>query len=178
MAGPKSKIPPELEPVVTKLAGEGKTSEDIAQHLWREHKIEISSRQVRAFIKRRRDELADVAKAVVREELRKRLIPAIRRLARGGQHAEVLERRARTIARKLRAQVHEYHPEALKYDAFALKAIDRQAKVANLLMHYAGLNQPDAPGQSAAANVDRAALLKRVMDLAREPDPPVDPPVH
>src|SRR5216684_8433249 len=92
MAGPKPKIPPALEPELMKLAGDGKTSEDLAQWLWREHKIEVSSRQVRAFIKRRRDELADVAKAVVREELRKRLLPALRRAARGGQHAEVIER--------------------------------------------------------------------------------------
>jgi len=41
--------------------------------------------------------------------------------------------------------VHEFHPEALTYEALALKAIDRQLKSANLLMHYAGLNQPDAP---------------------------------
>jgi hypothetical protein len=177
----KPKIPPVLEPELMKLAGDGKTSEDLAQWLWREHKIEVSSRQVRAFIKRRRDELADVAKAVVREELRKRLLPAVRRAARGGQHAEVIERRLLRKARQLRETVHEFHPEALQYEALALKAIDRQLKSANVLLHYAGLNTPDAPGQAAQPQQDqRAALPRRIDEIikAGPPAPKSEPSVH
>src|SRR5690349_4511162 len=156
----KPKIPPVLEPELMKLAGDGKTSEDLAQWLWREHKIEVSSRQVRAFIKRRRDELAVIAKAVLYEEARKMLRPALRRAARGGQHAEVIERRMREKAAGL-YQVHEQHPEALKWEAAALKAIDRQLKAALVVAHLAGLNQPDAPGQAEQPQQDpRAALLR------------------
>jgi hypothetical protein len=175
-----AKIPPELHASVMKLAGEGKTSEDVAQWLWREHKIEISSRQVRSLIRKQRTELADVAKGVVREALRKELLPAVRRLALIGQRAAVLERRARKRAIGLREQ-HAQHPQAVNEDFLALKAMDRQMKSANLLMHYAGLNQPDKPGDRSQPLQDpRQALLKRIEELANKAasEPKTEPPIH
>jgi hypothetical protein len=163
MASPK--IPPALHAAVLKLSDEGQGSEDIAQWLWREHKIEISSRQVRSLIRKRRTELADVAKSVVRDELRKFLLPAIRRVAKAGARAKAIRREAKN--------------HGIEGAMLELKAIDRECKTANLLLHYAGLNQPDKGGAAFKVEDVRAGLLKRIELLAQgASDPKDEPPVH
>jgi hypothetical protein len=162
-----AKIPPELHASVMKLADEGKTSEDLAQWLWREHRIEISSRQVRSLIRKRRTELADVAKSVVREELRKELLPAIRRIARAGRRAKAIRREAKK--------------HGIEGAMLELKAIDRECKTANLMLHYSGLNQPDKIGDKTQPLQDpRQALLKRIEELANKAasEPKTEPPIH
>src|SRR4051812_9111188 len=141
--GPIGKIPQTLRPLVIAKAQGGASSEDIAEWLWRELKLEITSRAVRRIVRRHRTELADVAKGAVREEIRKRLIPALRRAARGGIKANEIEKRISKQANAARAANRTKLAASL--DALTLKAIDRQVKVADLLMHYAGLDQPDAP---------------------------------
>lgn len=164
--GPVSKIPAALQPLVLQKAQNGSNSEEVAEWLWREHKLEINSRTVRRFVRRYRTELADVAKGAVREEIRKRLIPALRRAARGGIKANEIEKRCSRQAREARKA--KDHALAADLDALTLKAIDRQVKVADLLMHYAGLDQPDAPTKHSAAE-RRQALLKRLEELTSKP---------
>jgi hypothetical protein len=177
-SGPVPKIPPKLHALVMAKAGDGFTSEEIAAFLWREHKLEVASRTVRQLVRRQRTELADAAKGVVREEIRKRLIPALRRAARGGIKANEIEKRLSRQAKAARDDGNEADGATL--DVLTLKAIDREVKVADLLMHYAGLDQPDeVPKQSSAER--RAKLLKRLEELtkpAQLPTAGVDPQVH
>jgi hypothetical protein len=182
MPGPVSKVPPALHALVMQLAGDGKTSEEIADILLREHRCETSSRAVRRLIERHRTEQADVAKSVVREELRRHLVPLVKRAARAAKTAGLIKEAARRRARDLRAlpDGHPQHPQAIKEDVLALKALDRELRAANLLMHYAGLNQPDQPG-APTAPADRAALLERVQKLIAHvgaAEPKSEPPIH
>lgn len=182
MPGPVSKVPPALHALVMKLAGDGKTSEEIADILHREHRCETSSRAVRRLIERHRTEQADVAKSVVREELRRHLVPLVKRVARAAKTAGLIKEAARRRAADLRrvAGEHVYERDALKEDALALKAIDRELRAGNVLMHYAGLNTPDQPGQGTQPPQDlRAALEKRIRELVDAPEPgPKEPPIH
>lgn len=172
------KIPPSLHAELFKRSDAGDDSEDLAQWLWREHKIEISSRGIRSLIRKRRTELADVAKSVVRDELRKHLLKAIERIERVGARAARMVRHAEARAEALHTQ-HQQHPQALNELFFALKAQDRVLKAGNLLLHYAGLNQPDTPGAAAMKIGDaRQALLNRIEKLAAAPEPKTEPPVH
>lgn len=173
------KIPPELHALLQTWSDAGDDSEKIAERLWREHKIEVSSSSVRSLIRKRRSELADVAKSVVRDELRKCLLPALKRLAATERRTYAMAKKARARAAKLR-EVHEQHPAAVDEDILALKAADRHMKATNLLLHYAGLNQPDKPGAvNAKINDARQALMKRIELLAAAPIPkPEEPPVH
>jgi hypothetical protein len=155
------KIPPALHALVLQLAGEGKSSEAIAEILWRDHKCETSSRAVRRLIAADRNERADVAKSVVREELRRHLIPAVTRIVNVAVRARKLEDDARDAGEV----------------ALALKAQDRQLKASNLLLHYAGLNQPDVPDAKKPGDVDaRQALLDKIRNLIATPKPPTPEP--
>jgi len=162
-----AKIPPELKPEILKLYNSGKDSEDIASWLWLTHKVEVTSRAVRRFLKNKRDETAAVAKVVVREELRKHVLPCVDRLVGIMRRARKLEREAEKVG--------------LEGSMLVLKAQDRQMKAANLLLHYSGLNQPDRPGAATGTIVDaRQALFSRIEALASKAlaEPKTDPPVH
>lgn len=165
--GKTPKIPPGLQPLVIAKSQEGLNSEQISEWLWREHQLQVAARTVRQLVRRYRTELADVAKGAVREEIRKRLIPALRRAARGGIRANEIEKRISKQANAARAANRTKLAASL--DALTLKAIDRQVKVADLLMHYAGLDQPDAPTKQSAQE-RRQALLKRLEELTSKPD--------
>jgi len=157
------KIPPGLKTEMLRLCNEGKDSSEIAQWLWTEHKIEVSSGSVRKALRARRSEMADVAKSVVREELRKELLPAIEAVTRVMRRAQRAERAAAAIGEI----------------PLMLKAHDRQLKAANLLLHYAGLNQPDNVAPVAGKSFDtREALLQRIKVLAGVVDPKTEPQVH
>jgi hypothetical protein len=164
--GQIGKVPPGLHPLVIAKAQEGLKSEAISEWLWREHQLQVAARTVRQLVRRHRTELADVAKGAVREEIRKRLIPALRRAARGGIKANEIEKRVSRQANEARAANRTKLAASL--DALTLKAIDRQVKVADLLMHYAGLDQPDAPTKQSAQE-RRQALLKRLEELTSKP---------
>src|SRR5689334_11712749 len=90
---PVAKIPPNLHDEVLLRAGRGETSAAITEFLKSEYGIEVDSSSVRRLVKRNRDEIADCSRAAVREELRKRLLPAVRRLVRSARAAEKMERR-------------------------------------------------------------------------------------
>lgn len=160
MPAPKS-IPPALHALVLQLAGEGKSSEAIAEVLWREHKCETSARAVRRLLANNRNERADVAKSVVREELRRHLIPAVNRIVNVAVRARLLEDTAAAAGEV----------------ALALKAQVVQQRSSNLLLHYAGLNQPDVADGKKAVDVDaRQALLIKIRDLVAAPKTPTPEP--
>jgi hypothetical protein len=174
----RHKVPPNLHPLVFAKAGEGMTSEEIAEFLWREHKVEVAARTVRCMLTRRRRELTDVAKSAVREEIRKRLIPALRRAAQGGIKANEIEKRLSRAAKAARDDGNEADGATL--DVLTLKAIDREVRVADLLMHYAGLDQPDEVVKQSAQE-RRAKLLQRLEELTKPaalPSGSVDSQVH
>jgi hypothetical protein len=158
------KIPPELHQVVLELHGQGQDSEHIAGVLWREHKLEVSSRAVRSLCKRHRDEVADQARGVVREQLRKYILPAAAAMHGVLKRARRLEREARAVRRFDRQ----------------LLAQDRQLKAANLILHYVGVDQPEQ-GANAGAQDARQALLDRFEKLVRDKAAPAstpEPKVH
>src|SRR5712664_3317079 len=132
------KISPVLHAELVKLAEQGQDSEQLAEWLGKTHDVWVTSRQVRRIIERHRSELADVAKSVVRETLRKHLLPAVRRVSRAAVRAEFMANAARKRAAELR-KIHEQHPSAVAEDVLALKAMDRSLKASNVLLHYAGL---------------------------------------
>jgi len=163
--GTLPKIPPVLQADVFRLAGEGKHSDEIAAWLATQGCV-VCARTVRLLVRNRRNEQADVAKSVVRDELRMRLLPALRRVSRGGLAAEAITKRWIKKAREFRKA--SLWDEAATADEMALKAIDRQIKVADRLMHWAGIDQPDEPKKQSAQD-KRKALLERLQKLAQEP---------
>lgn len=72
-------IPPNLERDVLSQAGKGKTTREIAAWL-AEKGVQVSHKTVAKLLARHREERADVAKVVVREELQKTLPSDLRRL--------------------------------------------------------------------------------------------------
>jgi hypothetical protein len=162
----KKSIPPDLHAYVLQLFGQGKTSEDIAAALWREHKIETSATSVKRVLERYRTERADVAKGVIRERLRRELAVDLDKLEALHRRARAKESAATRAAQTLRK--HEQDPgalkAALKYDLLALRAMDRQLRAINLVMHYAGADEPDAP-VAQNMKLDRATLHERVRRL-------------
>ena len=181
MGNPQSKIPPALHAWVLELAGDGKTGEEIAAALWREHHLESSSRAVQRLIERYRTERAEVAKVVVRDELRQHLRRAVHRIASIAARAAQMERRARDRAAELR-QVHPQHPTAIAEDILALKAQMNALRASDRLLHFAGLSEPDkpeVPGRTETITEKREKLLRRIKELAGQTEPkktPVDDP--
>lgn len=172
MNGNAPKVPPTLRAWIVAQSNAGKQSDEIAEALLSEHKIELSSRGVRKIIQRARCEQADAAKSVVRAELRTHLIPAIERMARAALRAEKIGKRWLARAEKIR----EKHPDSELADDLeerALRASDRVTKNSVALLHYAGLDQPDDLNKLAVPAAERrAALLKRLEELTRPQLPP------
>jgi len=177
----KKAIPPELHAYVLQHYGEGKTGEEIAELLWREHKVEVSGRTTRKLLERYRSERADIAKIEVRGRLKKLLTADLDALEALHARARRYERRAMLASRKLRlTQLPEDMAAALKHEAFALKAQDRQLRAINLVLHYSGAGEPDQP--ELLKRDARAALVERLDRMIRAeatPEPgPKDDAVH
>jgi len=178
----KKSIPPELHALVLQLAGEGKSSEEIAAELWRAHKVEVDSSNVRRLLRRYRDERADVAKGVIRERLQKQLTADLDALERLHARARKMERLAVKRAAALHTD-HEQHPQALNELKLALRAQDRQLRAINLVLHYSGAGEPDQP--PLLRQDQRSELVKRLERLISAestpepaPGPKEEPPVH
>lgn len=170
--GNAPKIPPTLRAWVVAQSNAGKQSDEIAEALLTEYKLEVTSRAVRRIIQRNRAEQADQAKSVVRAELRTHLIPAIERMARAALRAEKISKRWLVRAEKLRAK-DAGSIEADILEERALRASDRVTKNSVALLHYAGLDQPDDLNKLPRPAAERrAALLKRLEELTRPQLPP------
>jgi len=166
------------------LAGDGKTGESIAEILWREHRIECSTRSVQRLIEQYRTEQKHIAQAVVRTAIRQHLLPVVKRIGLVIARAREMERAARERAALLRTEVegHPCHPQAVREDQLALRAMDRQLRAATVLLHFAGLNDRDdqvKPPVGVGPDA-RAMLLKRIEEIikattATESAPAVDP---
>lgn len=176
----KKSIPPALHAWVLAKAGEGKSSDEIAELLWREHKCETTGRSVRKLLEGYRTERADVAKGVIRERLQKELLADLDALQDLHRRARKMERLAVKRAAELH-QEHEQHPQALNELKLALRAMDRQLRAINLTLHYSGAGEPDQPPLLGKTQKD--ALLQRLERLigaesAPEPGPKDEPKVH
>lgn len=173
----KQAIPPALHAWCIAEFNRGQTSEQIAEALWREHRVEVSSRTVRTLLQKHRSELADVSKGLIRERLQKQLDADLDSLEQLHASAIRQERRALKIARDLRA-IHPQHPEALKYENFALKAKDRRLRAINLVLHYSGAGEPDQPDLLKPDRKNELVKrLERLIGAETQPDPgPKDDP--
>jgi hypothetical protein len=178
----KKSIPPELHAFVLKLYGEGKSGEEIAEQLWREHRCETTGRTVRKLLEQYRTERADVSKGIIRERLQKQLTADLDALQDLHARARRMERRALKRARELH-QEHPQHPQALEELAFALKSMDRQLRAINLVLHYSGAGEPDQP--PLLGQPQKVALLQRLERLITAetqpepaPGPKDEPKVH
>jgi Flp pilus assembly protein TadD len=177
------KVPHHLHALVMRLAGDGKTGESIAEILWREHRIECSTRSVQRLIEQYRTEQKHIAQAVVRTAIRQHLLPVVKRIGLVIARAREMERQARERASALRTEAdgHPQHPQAVKEDLLALRPQDRQLRAAVILLHYAGLDAPDDVKPPAGTGPDaRAALLKGIEEIikattATEGAPAADP---
>jgi hypothetical protein len=132
---PKPGIPANLEGEVLAQAGANLSVRQIADWLATAHGVKVGSATVARFLAKHRAERADVAKAVVREQLGKTLNADISRLEE--IRAGLAKRSAKLTGKK-------------DFGAFArlveleLKAIDRK-------LHYAGADDPDEKGSARAA---------------------------
>lgn len=116
-------IPPKFEADILAKAGEGLTTRAIAAWLKETHNVDTSHKTVAKLIARHRAERADVAKAIVREQLGKTVNADIARLE---------QIRAGLAKRAAKAK----GPEFAKLTELELKAIDRK-------LHYAGADTED-----------------------------------
>lgn len=184
----KKSIPPDLHALVLQLAGEGKTSEEIAEILFRQHRCESTSRGVRRLLEHYRTERADVSKGIIRDRLQKQLTADLIALESLHGRARAKEQAANRAAMKLRKLGAERDDpdalkSALKYDLLALKAMDRELRAINLVLHYSGAGEPDQP--PLLTQDKRTALMQRLERLIRAettpeptPGPKDEPPVH
>jgi hypothetical protein len=165
---PKAKIPPILRDEVLQRSGRGETSSAIAAFLFAEYSVEVDPSSVRRMVIRDKHDRADVSREVAREELRKRLLPAIRRLGNSARTAEAIERRHRKLAAELRAK-DPASVAAVKYEGLALKARGSAIQAAEALLRYGGLDAPDhsATGATGTAQERRAKLLRRLEEICK-----------
>lgn len=128
---PVGRIPPALEDAVFAKAGEGLSSRQIVAWLLATHEVSTSHTTVSKLLAKRRTERADVAKAVVREQLGKSLNADIARLEE--IRADLAKRASGA------ADTRDF----VKLTELELKAIDRK-------LHYSGADAPDESSHRAA----------------------------
>lgn len=129
-----SKITENLAPLVLQKAADGVSVRGLSDWLQAEHKVSLSAAAISRWLKKRREERADIAKSVAREALSKTVVSDIDRL-------EVIRRQVAKKASKLDAI---YVTEWVKLKELEVRIIDRK-------LHYAGADEPtDAATQTLA----------------------------
>jgi hypothetical protein len=137
-----AKIPPNLEPLILKLAGNGKTTRQIAVAL-AGHGCIVGHVAVARFLQRVRASRAETAKAVVRGKLAGTLTSDL-------DSIEVERQRLVRLCAALGGAAEERKlsgPAILKY----LRTLDRLAKLTDLRLHYSGAGEPDGPTDDGAS---------------------------
>lgn len=159
------KIGPELEPVILKLAGAGKTTRQIAAAL-KARGCSVGHVAVAAFLKRTRQQRGETTKAAVRDKLAPSLPGDLDDLQR--ERAAIAR-----MARKLGAEIEAMRPTAkaaggplLRY----LRLVDRLTKLTDLCLHYAGADTPD-PVHDEAASTRVLDRIGRLLDSPIEDEP-------
>lgn len=122
-------IPDNLHEIVLDLAGKGKSSRAIADELGTFHGCKTTHTAVQRLLKELRKDRAEVAKAVVREELAPALTNDLRRLER------LAKRCANRAAR-------------CTDDVVFTKLVDELRKITETKLKFSGADEPD---QAAAA---------------------------
>lgn len=142
-------IPEKLHQIVLDLAGEGKSSRAIAEQLGAEHGHKTTYSTVARLLKELRKDRADIAKAVVREELAPALTRDLRRLER--------------FAKRCANRAHRCGDDIV----FA-KLVDELRKITETKLKFSGANEPDVP--LAPLNIDFSnmsdAELKDIVERA------------
>lgn len=156
------KISPDIAKLITEKSNSGMQSPEISAWLLAEHAFILSERNIRRFLRNRRAEAADVAKIVVREELRKHVLPCV-------NYALDLIDRARSAERRARKK-GDIHLE--------LRAQDRQRHAIGMVLHHAGLNEPETVKANIGGQNPREQLLSRFNEMIKaaksEPSKPLN----
>jgi hypothetical protein len=133
MAGSAPNIPASLEEAVLEKAYSGLGCRQISEWLAKEHNVTASYVTVSRWLKRRRNERADVAKVVVREKVTANVTKDIDRL-------ELFARKAMRIAKSC-----EHEP------AVWAKVAEQVRKFTEAKLKACGLDQDDEPAKAKAS---------------------------
>jgi hypothetical protein len=156
-------IPPNLAPRVLELAGEGRTTRQIAEALLTDHGIKVSHVAVARLLKATREERAGVAKTVVREKLAATIAPDLDALASETQRVRRLC--LRLYNRATRSESEELTGMAKAYFAGA----EQLRKNIETTMRLAGADTPDdSLTELAAAQARVAGRIDRLAAAGRE----------
>lgn len=161
MSDGRSKLTPELEQECVRKCAEGYTLRQVCAWLLTEHGIALSHVSLHRRIASKRGEVADIAKAIVREKVQTTLSPALDCLD--------LQRRriARLSTRLFRSALDD--PEGTE---IYLKAAEQLRKVVDTQLKYSGADEPDNPDvelQQAAERV-RGRLARLAPDSGADAD--------
>lgn len=132
---PKPGLPANLESEVLAKAAENMSVRQISAWLETAHATKVSAATISRFLAKRRTERADVAKAVVREQLGKTLNADLSRL-------EEIRAELQASAQDPENSISEY----VKITELEVKVIDRK-------LHYSGAGEPDQPQNGPSATV-------------------------
>jgi hypothetical protein len=126
-------IPSKLEGAVLEKAANGWSCRQIAEWLGKEHAVTASHVTVSRWLKRRRSERADIAKAVVREKVTSSVTKDIDRL-------ELFVKKAMRIARKSESDPIVW-----------AKVAEQVRKFTESKLKACGLDQDDEPAKAKAS---------------------------
>lgn len=143
MAGKAPNIPASLEDAVLEKAYAGLGCRQISEWLLAEHNVAASYVTVSRWLKRRRNERADIAKVVVREKVTSSVTKDIDRL-------ELFAKKAMRIARAC-----EHEP------AVWAKVAEQVRKFTESKLKACGLDQPDGDATASTVAEFFAQALKR-----------------
>lgn len=133
MAGSAPNIPASLEEAVLSKASAGWGCRQISEWLAKEHNVTASYVTVSRWLKRRRNERADIAKAVVREKIAGSVTRDVDRL-------ELFVKKAMRIAKK-----NEHDPIVWA------KVAEQVRKFTEAKLKACGLDQDDEPAKAKAS---------------------------
>lgn len=155
------KLTIELEREAVARCASGSTLREVSRWLRDEHGITISHQALSRRISRRSGEVADIAKAIVREKVQTTLSPAL----------DCLDLQRRRIAR-LSTRLFRSALEDPDGTEIYLKAAEQLRKVVDTQLKYSGADEPDNPDvelQQAAERV-RGRLARLAPDSGADAD--------
>lgn len=139
----QAKITKALERHVLAHAAAGKSTRWIASWIQKRYRKDISHNAVAVFLRAHRTEKADVAKAVVREELRTNLPRDLqvfdRRISALVGDLRRVEKASRDIMERFPGSPDRWR----KVEAMRLKMLEQLRKCLDTKLHYVGADQPD-----------------------------------
>lgn len=116
-------------PDILRMAGSGKSSQQIADWLERDHGIKVTRQAINRHLRSTAQERADALKAAVREKVAPIVIDDLEAL------------------KELRKRLYDYETTAATNDDLdtAIKAAEAQRKCIETTLRFSGAGEPDAP---------------------------------